>query len=132
MDLILCDMRMLSLLSTATLGNSKSVIEHEIIFINRNNFYLILKSRGMQWDKTILSFLSVSMPSLCAGTYMYLHKVSISCKDATLTFPIISASYAMKYSLLSEVEIVLSEERVSCCLYLAEYFLNPLRSFENF
>jgi hypothetical protein len=35
MDLILCDMRMLSLISTATLGNSKAVIEHEII---GNNF----------------------------------------------------------------------------------------------
>ena len=43
MNLILYDMNTLSLISTVTPGNSKAVIEHEIIFIkNGNNFWLIL------------------------------------------------------------------------------------------
>jgi hypothetical protein len=40
MRLILYDMRVLSLVSTVTPGDSKAVIEHEIIFIKEENKFL--------------------------------------------------------------------------------------------
>jgi hypothetical protein len=45
MRLILYDMRVLSLVSTVTPGDSKAVIEHEIIFIKEENKFLVTFSR---------------------------------------------------------------------------------------
>jgi hypothetical protein len=42
MRLILYDMRVLSLVSTVTPGDSKAVTEHEIIFIKEENKFLLL------------------------------------------------------------------------------------------